>query len=100
MVTKQAVPPIKLDTGSARKTPFTEGEIHLGRRMVRGANNNFAENGKKDGIFCFSQSLEDRLPGKLKRHHEKAEIINLHGGNRRFHQIGLRVKDMDEENGK
>ena len=57
MVTKQAVPPMKLDMGSARKTPFTEGDIQRGRSMVRGATiTTFLRMEKKMAYLAFPRA--------------------------------------------
>ena len=54
---------------------------------------------KKMANFALAQSLKHGLAGKLQRHHEEAEVVDLHGGNGSLHQIGLGVENMDEKYG-
>ena len=100
MVTKEAVPPIRLEMGSAAKTPLTAGVKNRGSHSVRGMTMKaFLSSEKKIACFDFSHSGEGALAGKLQRHEEKSEEIDLHGGDSRLNESGFIAENPDEKYG-
>ena len=67
MVTKHAVPPIKLETGSARKTPFTPSPAIWGKSSVSGTTiTAFRNREKKIACFAFPSPVKTVCPANCK----------------------------------
>ena len=56
-----------------------------------------AEEGEKDGVLFLAQRLESGLSGVLERLKYKGEEVQMQGGNRVFHQGGVRAEHGDEK---
>jgi len=66
-VTKQAVPPMKLEIGSARKTPFAPSPATAGSHKVSGITiTAFLSSEKKIACFAFPSPVNTLCPANCR----------------------------------